>query len=192
MRTLKLSLLKCVFVVLVTTCFACCSKNGTGTGTVTPPPPPPPPPPPVVSDVAFWLTKADGSVLMGKQNVSLNFSTGSNQPLVIAVDSAIQYQTMDGFGYTLTGGSAQLINGLSPSTHNSLLRELFSTDSNAIGVSYLRVSIGASDLSVNFFTYDEVGSGQTDLNLQSFNLDADRFQLVPLLKEIIAINPSIV
>jgi glucosylceramidase len=191
MRTLSFKISEFLFVLMITTCFACCSKSGTGTGGVVTPPPPPPPPAPIVSDIAFWLTKGDGSVLMTKQNVTLNFSSGSAQPIVIAVDSAIQYQTMDGFGYTLTGGSAQLINGLSPTTHNYLLRELFSTDSNAIGVSYLRISIGASDLSVNFFTYDEVASGQTDLNLLNFNLDIDRFQLVPLLKEIIAINPSI-
>lgn len=195
MRAINHNLKECVFVLIAITCFACCSKNGTGSGggTTNPPPPPPPPPPPavVVSDVACWLTKADGSVLMTRQNISINFSTASNQLPAIAVDSAIQYQTMDGFGYTLTGGSAQLINGLSPSAHTALLRELFSTDSAAIGISYLRVSIGASDLSVNFFTYDEVASGQTDLNLQNFNLDVDRFQLVPLLKEIIAINPSI-
>ena len=188
----KINLQKSVFVLLVTICFACCSKNGTSSGgIITPPPPPPPPPVVVASDVAFWLTKADGTALLAKQNVSLNFTSSSNQSVVISVDSSIKYQTMDGFGYTLTGGSAQLINGLSPTVHNTLLRELFSSDSNAIGISYLRVSIGASDLSVNFFTYDEMSSGTTDPNLQNFNLDVDRFQLVPLLKEIIAINPSI-
>lgn len=188
-------LFRIILVVIATTFFVGCGK-GSGGGstpapTPTPTPVPTPIPTPVASDVAFWLTKTDGSILMSKQNVSLNFTSGSNQSAVITVDSTIKYQTMDGFGYALTGGSAQLINGMSATAHNLLLRELFSTDSNAIGISYIRISIGASDLSSSFFTYDEIAAGQTDLPLANFNLDGDRFQLIPLLKEIIAINPNI-
>jgi glucosylceramidase len=186
-------LFRILFVIIVITCFVSCGK-GSGGGqspTPTPVPTPTPTPTPVVSEVAFWLTKSDGSVLLAKQNVALNFSTASSQSSTITVDSTIKYQTMDGFGYALTGGSAQLINGMSATNHNTLLKELFSTDSNAIGISYIRISIGASDLSSSFFTYDEMPSGQTDLNLTNFNFDIDRLQLVPLLKEIIAINPSI-
>jgi glucosylceramidase len=177
---------------IVTTLFLCCSKKGTGSGGTNPPPPPPPPPPVnTASDVSFWLTENDGSVLLSKQNTALNFSSTSNQLPVITVDSTMQFQTMDGFGYALTGGSAQLINGLTPATRTALLRELFSTDSNAISISYLRVSVGASDLNPTVFTYDEMPTGQTDPTLQNFTLGVDQFQLVPLLKDIIAINPQI-
>lgn len=192
MKTFNI-IFKIVFAVIIF-CSTGCGKNSGTTGanpTPTPPPTPTPIPTPVSTDVTFWLTKTDGSVVLSKQNVALNFSTGSTQSPVIAVDSVAKYQTMDGFGYALTGGSAQLINGLTPTVHNALLRELFSTDSNGIAISYLRISIGASDLNANVFTYDDIPSGQTDLSLQNFDLNVDKFQLVPLLKEIIAINPSI-
>ena len=56
------------------------------------------------------------------------------------------YQTMDGFGYTLTGGSAGHIIRMDAGSRDALLKELFATDDTSLGVSYLRVSIGASDL----------------------------------------------
>ena len=54
---------------------------------------------------------------------------------------------MAGFGYTLTSGSATLINGMSADAKSKLLQELFGDDENSIHISFLRISIGASDLS---------------------------------------------
>ncbi|MBS7566875.1 glucosylceramidase [Mucilaginibacter sp. Bleaf8] len=145
---------------------------------------------PVKSEVAYWLTTSDKSVLFQKQNVALNFSAGNNNNPVIEVDTTQTFQSIDGFGYTLTGGSATLINGLNAATKDALLKELFATDSTHIGVSYIRISIGASDLSAAPFTYDET-TAATDINLQSFSIDKERTDLLPVLKKILAINPNI-
>lgn len=146
---------------------------------------------PVKTDVELWLTQADQSVLFEKQNVSLNFSNASNNNPTIIVDTTKMYQSIDGFGYCLTGGSAYLIYRLPADKRKALLQELFSTDSTFIGVSYLRVSIGASDLSRNAFSYDDIPAGQTDTTLQYFDLGADKYNLIPLLKEILKVNPNI-
>lgn len=71
------------------------------------------------------------------------------------------------------------------------MQELFSTNGNAIGISYLRLSIGASDLNAAPFSYDDMPTGQTDINLTNFNLANDAINLIPLLKEILLINPNI-
>jgi len=107
------------------------------------------------------------------------------------LDSVQAFQTVDGFGYTLTGGSATLINKLLTATKSALLQELFGSSSNSIGISYLRVSIGASDLSATVFSYNDMPAGQTDVNLSNFSLSLDTVDLIPLLKEILAINPNI-
>ncbi|CAF4558548.1 unnamed protein product, partial [Rotaria magnacalcarata] len=101
------------------------------------------------------------------------------------------YQTIDGFGYTLTGGSAMHLNNLDRTTRAQILQELFNTDNNSIGVSYLRLSIGASDLDEIVFSYNDLPPGQTDQNMTHFDLGHDRLHLIPILKEILAINPSI-
>lgn len=143
---------------------------------------------PVKSDVAMWMTTADGVTLLSKQNVSLNFNSSTNSNTTINVDSTTKYQTIDGFGFCLSGGSATLINGLDDARKTSLLNELFATGDGSIGISYIRITIGASDMSSGTFSYDDVAG---DTNLDHFSLDKERTDLIPILKKIIAINPSI-
>ena len=168
-----------------------CKKNS---DTTPAPPVIPPPVVPATNDIDFWLTKSDKSVLLQKQNTVLSFGTVANTNTNIEADTTVQYQVVDGFGYTLTGGSAQVINGMSAVDRSNLLQELFGNTANDIGISYLRISIGASDLNATVFSYDDMPAGQTDPTLANFSLVNDKESgtgLIPLLKQIIAINPSI-
>lgn len=142
----------------------------------------------VKTDVAYWLTTPDKTALFQQQNVALNFASANNGNPTIIVDGTKQFQTIDGFGYALTGGSASLINGLASTTKENLLRELFLADSTHIGVSYLRLSIGASDLSATAFTYDDTPGDST---LQNFTIEKEKSDLIPILQKIIALNPAI-
>lgn len=143
------------------------------------------------NDVDVWITSADQTKLLSKQSGNLAFGTKVNSYTNIEVDSTQAFQTVDGFGYTLTGGSATLIHQLPQAARTSLLQELFGTNSNSIAVSYLRLSIGASDLSASVFSYDDLPAGQTDVNLKNFSLSLDTADVVPVLNEILAINPNI-
>ena len=142
--------------------------------------------------IEIWLTRADRSALFQKQQESPLFvSAASNDGPILKVDVTQTFQTMEGFGFALTGGSALLISRLPTLTRSALLRELFSTDGNGIGVSLLRLSIGASDLSEHSFSYDDMPEGQVDPDLAHFNIEAGDREVIPLLKEILAINPKI-
>lgn len=163
-----------------------CSKNNSK---VTTPIPPIIPPPTLVNEVDFWLTKGDQSVLLQKQTDLLSFGTTTNLYSFIDVDSTQTFQTIDGFGFTLTGGSAFVINQLNSASKANLLQDLFSN--SGIGISYLRISIGASDLNASVFSYDDMPAGQTDVALANFSLTPDKTDLIPLLKEILLINPNI-
>ncbi|MCW3092560.1 MAG: glucosylceramidase [Ferruginibacter sp.] len=176
---------------LVSILLACGKKSPEPGGGVTPIPPTPVPPVVGTNDVDFWLTKGDGSVLLAKQSTVLSFGAVANANSYIDVDSVQAFQTVDGFGYTLTGGSAYVINRMSASEKAALLTELFGNASNSIGISYLRISIGASDLNATVFSYDDVPAGQTDPTLANFTLAPDKADVIPLLKEILTINPAI-
>ncbi|RYG12619.1 MAG: glucosylceramidase, partial [Chitinophagaceae bacterium] len=115
----------------------------------------------------------------------------SNSSPTIEVDPNTTFQTIDGFGYTLTGGSASLINALPAADKDKLLNELFGFADDAISVNYLRISIGASDLSAAAFTYNDLADGETDDALAKFSIVQEQADLIPVLKKIIAINPSI-
>ncbi|RZK86980.1 MAG: glucosylceramidase, partial [Hymenobacter sp.] len=123
-----------------------------------------------------------------RQKLNLQFVANTNSDPTIVVDTTKTYQTMDGFGYTLTGGSAQVMSRMSASNRAALIKELFATDSTSLGVSYLRVSIGASDLNDQVYTYDD---GPADPTLANFSLAPDQAYFIPVLKEILATNPNI-
>ncbi len=142
----------------------------------------------------LWLTTPDRSALFQRQAGALAFGpAGAAAPAgpVIEVDAGQRFQGIDGFGYCLTGGSAQLLRAMSAPARAQLLKELFGTAGNSIGVSYLRVSIGASDLDEKVFSYDDLPAGQTDAALAHFSLAPDEKDLIPVLKEILAISPQL-
>ena len=138
-----------------------------------------------------WITAPAANVLFEPSTFSFASKSNVNQDPVIIVDPTQTYQTIDGFGNCLTGGSAALLHRMDPDKRGAILKELFSTDENNIGISYLRISIGASDLDDHVFSYDDLPAGETDGTLSRFSLAPDRKDLIPVLKEILTINPGI-
>jgi glucosylceramidase len=169
-----------VFFCVINVFGVCTNKNGND-----------PNQPEVPVQGEWWITKADQSAFLQKQALNISFTSTANSNANLEVDSSSRMQTIDGFGYTLTGGSAMLINAMNVSEKNALLNEIFGNTADAIGVSYLRVSIGASDLSPVVFSYDDMPTGQTDPTLANFSLSKDTTDVIPVLKQILQINPSI-
>ncbi|MBK0379874.1 glycoside hydrolase family 30 beta sandwich domain-containing protein [Mucilaginibacter segetis] len=136
--------------------------------------------------VNAWLTTSNKSSLLAQSSFNFAADAGTNST-TITVDENTTYQGIDGFGFTLTGGSAGLLNGLGGNQTN-VLNELFGTGNGQIGISYLRISIGASDLSSSDFTYNQTAG---DVNMNNFSLAPEMQDMIPILKKIIAINPTI-
>jgi glucosylceramidase len=139
----------------------------------------------------LWLTTPDRAALVAMQPTALRFSSEAVQLPVLTVDDAQHFQAMDGFGFALTGGSAQLLMRMGAAQRTALLKQLFTTGGDGIGVSYLRVSIGASDMNERVFSYDDLSPGETDVDMAKFSLGPDRADVIPMLKEILAIRPGI-
>lgn len=141
--------------------------------------------------VNLWMTTGDQAKLLQPQT-ALNFvpSTGSAST-TITVDDGTTYQTIDGFGASMTGSSAYLLNQkMSAAQRDALLNELFT--GSGIRLSFLRHSMGASDFSAyGNYTYDDRPTGQTDPNLTSFSLGQDLTDVVPMLKAALNKNGGI-
>ena len=175
MKTIQL------FLLVSTSCFCCvCNKKSEGGNTQ-------PPVVNTVNEVDQWVTYGDQSQLLQKKTEVLSFGTATTIYNNIDVDSTQTYQGIDGFGYTLTGGSAYLISNMNAPQSTALLNETFGTNN----VSYLRISIGASDLDATVFSYDDMTAGQTDPTLANFSLSKDDQYLIPVLKQILVINPNV-
>lgn len=145
------------------------------------------------SSARLWLTTADRSALFQKQKQSYRFSpaASANANHTIEIFDKQSLQTIDGFGFALTWGSAQHLYHMDPARRKALLKELFGTKGNSIGISYLRVSIGASDLNEYVYSYDDLPAGETDPELKKFSLNDDQKYVIPMLKLILAIRPDI-
>ena len=138
-----------------------------------------------------WLTAADRSALFQRQLHEPVFRAAPPEFPVVAVDPERRFQRIDGFGFSLTGGSALLISRLPAAERQLLLRELFLPDGAGIGVSFLRLGIGASDLSEQSFSCDDRPAGEEDFALAHFDIAAGDREVIPLLREILAIAPAL-
>jgi glucosylceramidase len=142
-------------------------------------------------EARLWLTTPDRTALVAPQAAALQFSSDAGQLPVITVDDAQHFQIMDGFGFAITGGSAQLLMRMGATQRTALLKELFTTGGQGIGVSYLRLTIGASDMNERVYSYDDLPAGETDAEMAKFDLGQDRADVIPVVKEILAIRPGI-
>lgn len=141
--------------------------------------------------VNVWLTDPANNIFFQQQTQQPAFAKKAAGQTTITVDDGPKYQRIDGFGWALTGGSAGHLQQMSPGARTALLKELFTADANNIGGSYIRLSIGASDLDEKVFSYNDLPAGQTDTAMEHFDLGHDRLAVIPVVKEILAIYPGI-
>lgn len=138
--------------------------------------------------VTPWITSSDQSRLLQQQGtVSFGTNSGTN-PSTVTINAGTTYQTMDGFGYTLTEGSCEVISGMAATQQNQLLNDLYNPVTG-LNANVVRISIAASDLSSSSYSYNETSG---DVNMNNFSLNGpDLTYLIPILKKILIINPNI-
>jgi glucosylceramidase len=140
------------------------------------------------------VTSADRSFLLKQIKMPLLTSAilYKEMPVdTIFIDENSRFQNIEGFGYTLTGGSAALLYQLPLQKRKAILKELFGQGPNDLRINYLRLSIGASDLDATVFSYDDLTEGEEDPDLTKMSLSKDKAYLIPILKEIQAIQPGL-
>ncbi len=151
---------------------------------------PPTLPPPNLIEV--WVTLGDRSRLLSR-DPNLTFQSG--RPLgsrIIQVNSDVLYQQFDGAGAAMTESSAWLMmSKLDEAARQELMHNLFSRQGNGIGLSLLRLPMGASDFALEDYTYDDLPAGETDPNLERFSIAHDQAYVIPALKLALEFNPSL-
>ena len=140
--------------------------------------------------VAVYETTPDLKEALTKKPV-LSFAAAPPSGLTIEVDETHTYQTMDGFGAAMTDSSAWLLEDqLTSAQREEAMRQLFDPQ-RGIGVSFVRVPLGASDLARNHYSYDDMPPGQADPGLAHFSIEHDRAYILPALKNALNLNPEI-
>jgi glucosylceramidase len=144
-----------------------------------------------VPQARVWVTTPDRAELLAERAPVTFGRTSSAQPTIV-VDPDRAYQSVDGFGASITDSSAEVLAGLSPSVRADTMRRLFDP-ARGIGVSFLRQPVGSSDFTAaaEHYTYDDVPAGQTDFALRHFSIAHDQAKVLPLLREAKRLNPRL-
>ncbi|KAJ7765670.1 glycoside hydrolase superfamily [Mycena metata] len=133
-------------------------------------------------------TLHDQSQLFSVANLSkpASFSQSSSSSANIVIDDKTPYQTLKGFGATLTDSGAQSLSNLemkNADAYSELLQKLFNPalDASSAGITYLRVPLAATDFSETSYSFDDTPG---DTTLSKFNIDASPSYLFGVLKDI--------
>ena len=128
--------------------------------------------------------------MQSKPSPSFHMAPASSS-VTITVNDAQKYQTIDGFGASLTDSSAWLLyTKLTPEQRSQTMHDLFD-EKSGIGLNFLRQPMGASDLALNDYSYDDMPAGKSDPELKHFSIEHDKAYILPSLREALAINPQI-
>ena len=159
----NLSVVRAVCVALCVLMFAACDKR-----------------------VEVYTTSAEGDVQTRfalSNNIEMQkLSPAEGNYIKLLSDNTLQ--PIYGFGAAITGSTCYNLLQMSEEDREKILQECFSLDEMAM--SFIRISIGASDFSLDEYTCcDKEG-------IEFFELhEYDRRDLLPILKRILEINPSI-
>jgi len=135
-------------------------------------------------------TNDETDLLTAQPSVNFTTSTADAGTNTVLVDPTQQYQSMEGFGAAFTDSAAYLLMKTEPSADLSgTLNDLFTRNGNGIGLSFMRIPMGASDIALSVYSYDDQPVGTTDLNLTSFSIAHDQAYILPLIVQAKTLNP---
>lgn len=150
----------------------------------------------------YW-TATSGDLIQRRERINtpqvVDSAAGATE---VVIDPTEEYQLWEGAGAAITDSSASLfMNAMTAEQRHAILEEMF--DPRQGGFSSVRISIGACDFSSQkYYTYDDLPEGvAADAGLEYFSIgegepgapDAtkDMKNVVPVLQEIISINPAV-
>ena len=138
----------------------------------------------------MWLTTADETHKLAPQPLKSAVGPVAGDE-TITIDTSKHFQKMHGFGAAMTDASAQLLSGLPEDKRKGLMAELFGRGPNGLGLSFTRLTVGASDFSTQDYTYDDTPGNAPDPTLRYFSIEPARKYVLPRVREALAINPDL-
>jgi glucosylceramidase len=143
--------------------------------------------------VSVVMSTNDETQLMAAQP-SVNFNLGSTADgttSTVVVDPTQQYQSIEGFGAAFTDSAAFLLMEVEPpASLPGTLNDLFTRSGDGIGLTFMRIPMGASDIALSVYSFDDQPVGTTDLTLADFSIAHDQSYILPLIQQAKGLNPQ--
>lgn len=142
------------------------------------------------TQVQVWETYTDRTRLLAPA-APLSMERQPERDLNIVVDPGQRFQEMVGIGANITDASAWLIqHKMNPAQRKAFMEEMFGP-APGLGFSFTRLTIGASDFSLHHYSLNDMPKGQRDPGLEKFSIAPMRAEVLPVLKQAMAINPQL-
>ena len=125
------------------------------------------------SKITVYETSSEGDKLARK-----TVFTPADVKVQVAVNSAVERQTLTGIGGSFTEATSSLLAKMSPAKRSEVIKAYFGP--KGANYSLTRTHIGSCDFSRGHYCYAPV---EGDLALEHFTIDPDRETLLPLIKD---------
>lgn len=142
------------------------------------------------SQVQIWLTTADETQKLSSQ-AAVQPDGPATGDEAVTIDPSKHFQTMHGFGAAMTDASAELLSRLPLDKRKAIMAELFGRANGGLGLSFMRLTVGASDFSRTHYSYDDTPGNAPDPQLRYFSIAPAERYIVPRVREALAINPQL-
>jgi len=131
--------------------------------------------------VNVYETSESGNKLT--EIIDFSNNTSTKKVATVFVDTSKKFQKITGFGGAFTESSAYLLNKLSKKKRDEIIKAYFSKD--GANYSLTRTHMNSCDFSLSQYSYSPVAN---DINLEDFTIDEDKPDLIPMIKDAIAIS----
>jgi glucosylceramidase len=129
-------------------------------------------------EVEVYETSANGNQLK-----KMNEFPSVKDAISVKILPEKKFQTITGFGGSFTESSAYLLNQLSKENRDLILDAYFGSE--GARYSLTRTHINSCDFSLSNYSYAPL---EGDKELKSFSIDEDRDDIIPIIKEAMAIS----
>lgn len=126
---------------------------------------------------ALWIEVFETSSEGARLSHVKKFKT-ADASVRLSIDPSVRFQKITGFGGSFTESSAYLLNQLSSEKRRAILQAYFSEEGS--NYSLTRTHMNSCDFSLNQYSYAPV---EDDKSLESFSIEEDLDDLVPMIKE---------
>jgi glucosylceramidase len=138
----------------------------------------------------MWLTTADQTQKLAPKELRKAAGPAAGDEAV-TIDTTRHFQKIHGFGAAMTDASAQVLSALPEAKRKAIMAELFGRANGGLGLSFTRLTVGASDFSTRDYSYDDTPGNVPDPELRHFSIEPARKYVLPRVREALAINPDL-
>ncbi|OCB71770.1 glycoside hydrolase family 30 protein [Flavobacterium glycines] len=120
-----------------------------------------------------------------KKGTDLSFkNSGEKADIIIYPDKKVQ--KMDGFGACFNEMGYEALLSLDEKTRQNIITDFFTKE--GMNFNFCRMPLGSNDYSLSYYSYNDV---YEDFDMVNFNIDRDRYILIPYIKMAKAKNPNL-